>query len=88
MPRKTTPPVTLVVLACDLAGYGNLCEFITRQRRAAPDGSYSLSIGDIDSAALAARAARGRGPAPHTAAWTTGNRVARLSMEAYELGYR
>src|SRR5438094_5126253 len=26
-------PFTLTVLACNLAGYGNLCEFITRLRR-------------------------------------------------------
>ena len=49
---KDDAPFTLVVLACDLAGYGNLCEFITRQRRAAPKGSYRLSIGEIDLAAL------------------------------------
>lgn len=46
-------PFTLVVLACNLAGYGNLCEFITRLRRAAPKGTYHLSIDDIQAAALA-----------------------------------
>ena len=46
-------PFTLVVLACNLNGYGNLCEFITRLRRSAPKGSYRLTIGDIDAEALA-----------------------------------
>ena len=35
-------PFTLVVLACHLEGYGNLCQFITRLRRAAEKGSYRL----------------------------------------------
>ncbi|MGE0348694.1 error-prone DNA polymerase [Hydrogenophaga sp.] len=47
-------PFTLVVLACNLNGYGNLCEFITRLRRAsAKKGSYRLMLGDIDAEALA-----------------------------------
>ncbi|MBP7456132.1 MAG: PHP domain-containing protein, partial [Ottowia sp.] len=33
---------TLVVLARDLYGWGNLCEFITHARRAAPKGGYRL----------------------------------------------
>jgi error-prone DNA polymerase len=41
-------PFTLVVLACNLDGYGNLCEFITKQRRSAPKGTYRLAIDDID----------------------------------------
>ena len=41
-------PFTLVVLACSLEGYGNLCEFITKLRRASPKGTYSLTIDDID----------------------------------------
>ena len=41
-------PFTLVVLACNLEGYGNLCEFITKLRRTAAKGTYSLSIDDID----------------------------------------
>ncbi|MBU7573628.1 MAG: error-prone DNA polymerase [Hydrogenophaga sp.] len=46
-------PFTLVVLACHLDGYGNLCEFITRLRRASPKkGTYRLTIGDIDAEAL------------------------------------
>lgn len=46
-------PFTLVVLACNLNGYGNLCEFITRLRRSAPKGTYRLMVGDIDAQALA-----------------------------------
>ncbi|MEH3085736.1 MAG: error-prone DNA polymerase [Xylophilus ampelinus] len=46
------PGYTLVVLACDLDGYGNLCEFITRLRRAAGKGSYTLRHEDIDAGAL------------------------------------
>ncbi|CAN7332212.1 error-prone DNA polymerase [Rhizobacter sp. LjRoot28] len=41
-------PFTLVVLACNLEGYGYLCEFITMLRRSAPKGTYSLRIDDID----------------------------------------
>ncbi|MBE0473255.1 error-prone DNA polymerase [Rhodoferax sp.] len=49
-----TAPFTLVVLACNLNGYGNLCEFITRLRRsAAKKGSYQLQQEDIHGAALA-----------------------------------
>lgn len=39
----TPPPWTLVVIAQTLEGYGNLCEFITRLRRAAPKGTYHLT---------------------------------------------
>jgi error-prone DNA polymerase len=47
-------PFTLVVLACNLNGYGNLCEFITRLRRSAEKkGSYQLRLEDIHGAALA-----------------------------------
>jgi error-prone DNA polymerase len=44
---------TLIVLACNLNGYGNLCEFITRLRRASPKGTYQLGLDSIDAAALA-----------------------------------
>ncbi|MES2886842.1 MAG: error-prone DNA polymerase [Pseudomonadota bacterium] len=40
-------PFTLIALACNLNGYGNLCEFITRLRRSAPKGSYHLRQADI-----------------------------------------
>jgi len=47
-------PFTLVVIACTGAGYGNLCEFITRLRRASPaKGCYQLRAADIDPRALA-----------------------------------
>ena len=37
-------PFTLVVLACNFDGYGNLCQFITRLRRSSAKGSYRLAI--------------------------------------------
>ena len=59
---------SLVVLACTLAGYGNLCECITKLRRAADKGTYRLTLKDIKAAALAdcvviASPARGAAPA-------------------------
>jgi len=43
----------LVLLACNLNGYGNLCEFITRLRRASPvKGEYQLAWSQIEPAAL------------------------------------
>jgi error-prone DNA polymerase len=46
-------PFTLIVLACNLNGYGNLCEFITGLRRASPKGTYRLTLDGIDATALA-----------------------------------
>ncbi|MFA5664677.1 error-prone DNA polymerase [Castellaniella sp.] len=47
-------PFTLVVMACNGNGYGNLCEFITRLRRASPTkGQYQLRADDVDPQALA-----------------------------------
>jgi error-prone DNA polymerase len=46
-------PFTLIVLACNLNGYGNLCEFITRLRRSAPKGTYRLTLDGVQAAALA-----------------------------------
>ena len=46
-------PFTLVLLAVNAQGYGNLCEFITRLRRSAPKGRYQLDWAHLDSAALA-----------------------------------
>ena len=46
-------PFTMVVLACNGNGYGNLCEFITRLRRASEKGSYRLRLADLDAQALA-----------------------------------
>ena len=47
-------PFTVVVLACNLNGYGNLCEFITHLRRSSETkGSYRLQLEDIQGPALA-----------------------------------
>ena len=46
-------PFTFIVLACNLEGYGNLCQFITRLRRSSEKGTYRLTRDDIDPAALA-----------------------------------
>ncbi len=45
-------PFTLIVLACNLDGYGNLCEFITGLRRRADKGSYRLERHEIVPRAL------------------------------------
>ena len=52
-PRDATEAVfTLVVLAQNLHGYGNLCAFITRLRRASEKGSYHLTLDHITGAEL------------------------------------
>ena len=38
---------TLVVLACSLNGYGNLCQFISRLRRSSEKGTYRCTLADI-----------------------------------------
>jgi error-prone DNA polymerase len=43
----TTMPFTLTVLATNLHGYGNLCQFITKLRRSSEKGTYHLDIADI-----------------------------------------
>ncbi|MFT3955773.1 MAG: error-prone DNA polymerase [Piscinibacter sp.] len=45
-------PFTLIVLACHLEGYGNLCEFITRLRRSSAKGTYALRVEDIEGTEL------------------------------------
>ena len=45
-------PFHLIVLACNLDGYGNLCEFITRLRRSADKGTYHLDRDGIDFLAV------------------------------------
>ncbi|MBW8316491.1 MAG: error-prone DNA polymerase, partial [Hydrogenophaga sp.] len=50
---QSDAPFTLVVLAINLNGYGNLCEFITRLRRTAPKGTYHLTLKHISPDALA-----------------------------------
>lgn len=37
----------LIVLACNMNGYGNLCEIITLARRRSPKGEYRLSLADL-----------------------------------------
>ena len=46
-------PFTLVVIATNLNGYGNLCEFITRLRRTSTKGTYRLELSGIDAHKLA-----------------------------------
>ncbi|MBA3590757.1 error-prone DNA polymerase [Methylibium sp.] len=45
-------PFTLLVLARNLNGYDNLCQFITRLRRACEKGSYRLALDEIKADAL------------------------------------
>jgi error-prone DNA polymerase len=45
-------PLTLIVLAQTLDGYGNLCDFITGLRRASPKGTYRLLLDAVDATAL------------------------------------
>src|SRR5256886_14278724 len=44
--------LTLVVLAIDRRGYGRLCRLITRGRRAACKGEYSLTRMDLEDSGL------------------------------------
>lgn len=47
-PRIATEATfTLVLLAQNLDGYGNLCQFITKLRRASEKGTYHLTLGNI-----------------------------------------
>jgi len=47
-PRSSSEaPFTLVLLAQDLDGYGNLCEFITKLRRSSEKGTYHLTLDTI-----------------------------------------
>lgn len=45
-------PFTLVALACNLNGYGNLCQLISRLRREADKGEYTMSLEDIGPGTL------------------------------------
>ncbi len=45
-------PFTLILIATNLHGYGNLCQFITHLRRASEKGTYLLDAADIQSKAL------------------------------------
>ncbi|MGE0675000.1 MAG: error-prone DNA polymerase [Methylibium sp.] len=54
VPLEAEPgPFSLVVLACNLEGYGNLSEFITKLRRASEKGTYRLALEDIAADELA-----------------------------------
>ena len=46
-------PFILTVLATNLNGYGNLCEFITKLRRSSEKGTYRLELDNIAGAELA-----------------------------------
>ncbi|WP_077034465.1 error-prone DNA polymerase [Pelomonas sp. KK5] len=50
---KGAMPFDLVVLATNINGYGNLCQFITHLRRRSEKGTYSLDVDEIDSRTLA-----------------------------------
>ncbi len=52
-PGDAPGPFVLVVLACKLDGYGNLCEFITRLRRSSGKGTYRLRLEDLSATELA-----------------------------------
>jgi error-prone DNA polymerase len=45
-------PFVLIVLACDIVGYGDLCEFITSLRRSSEKGTYHLCLDAIEPEAL------------------------------------
>lgn len=49
---QSDTPFTLVVLATNRLGYGNLCQFITDLRRASPKGTYRLTLEDIKPSTL------------------------------------
>ena len=46
-------PFTLIVLACNLNGYGNLSQFITKLRRSSEKGTYSLELDQVTGDELA-----------------------------------
>jgi len=50
--EQDATPFTLTVLACNLDGYGNLSEFITKLRRASEKGAYRLPLADIQGREL------------------------------------
>lgn len=50
--NETEAPVTLVVLAQNLNGYGNLCAFITKLRRSSEKGTYHLTLDNVTGAEL------------------------------------
>jgi error-prone DNA polymerase len=88
-----TGDFTLVLLATNLHGYGNLCELITRLRRSADKGTYRLQHSDVDPAALAdclAIAVPPRGATQDqcdaTARWLLGAFLGRCWLGVTQLG--
>ena len=88
-----TGDFTLVLLATSLQGYGNLCEFITRLRRAADKGTYHLALAGVDPAALGDCVAIGVPPrstsqtqADATARWLLGAFLGRCWLGVTQLG--
>jgi len=51
--QADTTPFVLTVLACNLNGYGNLCQFITKLRRASKKGTYHLDVSNVSGTELA-----------------------------------
>ena len=49
---RSDVPFRLVTIATNLNGYGNLCEFITRLRRASEKGTYRLDVDEVVSTEL------------------------------------
>lgn len=45
-------PFTLIAIACNLNGYGNLCEFITGLRRTSEKGTYALRFEHLNAGML------------------------------------
>jgi error-prone DNA polymerase len=50
---RSETPFTFIVIATNLEGYGNLCEFITGLRMRSEKGTYYLDLDEIDSKTLA-----------------------------------
>jgi len=50
--RIADAPFTLIVLAQNKNGYGNLCEFISKLRMSSPKGTYNLPLSFITRSAL------------------------------------
>lgn len=84
---------TLLLLATNLNGYGNLCELITRLRRSADKGTYRLRLGDVNPEILAdclAIAVPPRGGTQDqcnaTARWLLGTFLGRCWLGVTQLG--
>ncbi len=88
-----TGDFTLLLLATNLHGYGNLCELITRLRRSADKGTYRLRLGDVNPEILAdclAIAVPPRGATQEqchaTAHWLLGAFLGRCWLGVTQLG--